>query len=84
VIEDGGNGLLVDFADVEAIAQRIEAALDDPAGMARLRQAARRTVLERYDLQRLLPRHLELLAEAAAAARTPQPAQAASLASRSK
>jgi glycosyltransferase involved in cell wall biosynthesis len=81
-IEDGVNGLLVDFADVEAIAAGIEAALDDPAGMAPLRRAARRTVVERYDLQRLLPRHLEILAEAAAVAKPVQPVQAASLSSR--
>jgi glycosyltransferase involved in cell wall biosynthesis len=67
VIEDGVNGLLVDFFSPEAIAERVEAVLDhsDPALrglphlMANIRQKARETILERYDLAKLLPQHID-------------------------
>jgi glycosyltransferase involved in cell wall biosynthesis len=51
VIQDGANGLLVDFFSPEAIAERVDEALRRPQELAPLRQAARRTVLERYDLK---------------------------------
>ena len=60
-IEDGVNGLLVDFFDSLAIARRVEEALDGGERLAPLREAARRTALERYALAKLLPRHLDLL-----------------------
>jgi glycosyltransferase involved in cell wall biosynthesis len=62
VIEDGRNGLLVDFFDVEAMAQRVADVLARPADYQGLREQARRTVLERYDLATVcLPRTLEFL-----------------------
>ena len=61
VIEEGENGLLVDFFDVEKICDRIEAILDHPDGMARLRLNARHTIQERYELSKLLPEHLDWL-----------------------
>lgn len=59
VIQDGVNGLLVDFFDLEAIATRMEEVLDHPEQMASMRRQARETVLERFDLAQLLPLHLE-------------------------
>jgi glycosyltransferase involved in cell wall biosynthesis len=50
VIEDGVNGLLVDFFDSGAMADRVVAALDNPQAMRPLREAAQRTVKERYSL----------------------------------
>jgi glycosyltransferase involved in cell wall biosynthesis len=61
VVEDGVNGLLVDFFDTQAIAARIAEALDGAADLAPLRERARQTVLARYDLAKLLPQHLQLL-----------------------
>lgn len=61
VIEDGRNGLLTDFFDTGRIADRVEEALGRPDRHAALRRAARTTILERYDLRRLLPRQLELV-----------------------
>lgn len=61
VIADGENGWLVDFLDHEALADRIEQVLCGGAEVARVRAEARRTVLERYDLARLLPRHLAMM-----------------------
>ena len=62
VLEDGVNGLLVDFFDPEAIAQQVAAVLGDPEGHRPLREQARRTVLERFDLATVcLPRTLDFL-----------------------
>lgn len=59
VIEDGVNGLLVDFFSPKKIANKIIQALDNPDKMAKIRTRARETILERYDLAKLLPQHLE-------------------------
>lgn len=57
VIEDGVNGLLVDFFDVEAWSARLIETLAHPERFMGLRAAARETVLARYDLQGVcLPR----------------------------
>ncbi len=61
VIEHGVNGLLVDFHDVEGIAEAAGAALDDSARGAALRERARASIVERYALTKLLPRHVELI-----------------------
>ncbi|MDJ0635174.1 MAG: glycosyltransferase family 4 protein [Xenococcaceae cyanobacterium MO_188.B29] len=59
VIEDGVNGLLVDFFNPQQISDRVEEALDNPDKMAEIRKTARQTILDRYDLAKLLPQHLE-------------------------
>jgi glycosyltransferase involved in cell wall biosynthesis len=59
VIEDNVNGLLVDFFDTKAIADKIEYALDNPTLMQEIRQNARETILQKYDLNKLLPQHLD-------------------------
>lgn len=75
VIEDGRNGLLVDFFDHKAVADRVEEALDDPGRMARIAEAARRTVVERFDLASVcLPAQIRLL-EDLHAGRLPPPSQ---------
>lgn len=62
VIEDGRNGLLTPFFDGPALAARVAEACADPARFRPLREQARRTVVERYDLARVcLPAHLTLL-----------------------
>jgi glycosyltransferase involved in cell wall biosynthesis len=62
VISDRKNGLLVDFFSPEALADRIVAALRNRDEMRPLRDAARRTALERYDFKRVcLPQHLRLI-----------------------
>jgi glycosyltransferase involved in cell wall biosynthesis len=67
-IEHGVNGLLVDFFDIHAIADRLEEALDKQERLAPLREAARQTIVGRYALAALLPRHLALLRHHAAIA----------------
>ena len=56
----GENGLLTDFFDPQAIARTVAQALAEPP--PGLREAARRTVVERYDLHSVcLPQWMRLL-----------------------
>lgn len=59
VVRDGVNGLLVDFFSPQEVATRVGEALDNSDRLLPLRTAARKTILEKYDLAALLPRHLE-------------------------
>jgi len=62
VIRHGENGLLVNFFEAEALARQVAAVLADPAAQQPLRRAARATVVERFDLQRVcLPQQLALV-----------------------
>jgi len=54
VLRDGENGLTVDFFAPQVLANRIEAALDQPAQMQKIREAARATAVEQFDLKRVL------------------------------
>jgi len=57
VLEDGVNGLTVDFFSHRKLANRIEEALDAPDEMRALRKAARATAVAQFDLKRrVLPR----------------------------
>jgi glycosyltransferase involved in cell wall biosynthesis len=68
VIEDGRNGLLVDFFSPEAIAARVDEALSSPHEA--LRASARHTVVARYDLQRVcLPAQRRLVEQLRGAGR---------------
>ena len=60
VIRHGENGLLVDFFDVPAWSRTLTEALAHPDRFTALRQAARQTVLDRYDLRGVcLPRMVD-------------------------
>jgi len=62
VIRDGENGYLVDFFDREALADRVSDMLVNREKQEPLRAAARRTVVERFDLaSKCLPAYLALL-----------------------
>ena len=65
VIEDNVNGLLVDFFKPQEISDRVIEALDNPEKMAKIRTKARETILETYDLAKLLPQHLQWVKDAA-------------------
>ena len=66
VITDGENGLLAEFFSVEEIAAKAVATLENPAEFKAIRAAARRTVVQRFDLASVcLPAQLALLKEAA-------------------
>ena len=51
LIEDGVNGRLVDFFDVEGWSKLLTKALARPERFTDLRRAARETIVSRYDLQ---------------------------------
>ena len=60
VIRHGENGLLVDFFDVPAWSRTLIETLAHPERFTALRQAARQTVLDRYDLKSVcLPRMVD-------------------------
>jgi glycosyltransferase involved in cell wall biosynthesis len=62
VIRDGENGYLVDFFDRDALVDRISEMLLHRDRQEPVRTAARRTVVERFDLAtRCLPAYLALL-----------------------
>jgi glycosyltransferase involved in cell wall biosynthesis len=63
IIPDGVNDILVDFFSPEQIASRVEEALDNPDRMKPIRLQARQTILAKYDLADLLPRHLKWMQE---------------------
>ena len=59
VIGECVNGLLVDFFSPEKICSRVEEVFDSPDKMSSIREKARETILRKYDLAELLPKHLE-------------------------
>jgi len=60
-IVDGRTGLLVDPADASALAHAIERLITDRALARRLGEAARREIVERYDLSTIVAREIALL-----------------------
>lgn len=62
VITHEENGLLVDFFSSQALVEAIQRACEDPAKMQVIRQRARQTVIDHYDLQSIcLPRQQILI-----------------------
>jgi glycosyltransferase involved in cell wall biosynthesis len=62
LIEDGANGVLVDFFSHEEVAERVIEALEDGRAHDSIRQAARSTIVTQYDLHtKCLPAYLRLL-----------------------
>ena len=59
IIENNVNGLLVDFFSPQQISDRVIEALDNPEAMIPIRDRARKTILDNYDLAKLLPQHLQ-------------------------
>lgn len=71
-IEDGVNGRLLPFFDVDALSQALIGACRDPAASAPLRAAARATAVERFSRARGRAAWLDVLAEQGL--RIPEPA----------
>jgi glycosyltransferase involved in cell wall biosynthesis len=62
VIDDGMNGRLVDFFDVPAWSEALIEALATPEQFRPLREAARKTIQQRYDLRsECLPQQIQLI-----------------------
>ncbi|MDR1359992.1 MAG: glycosyltransferase [Deltaproteobacteria bacterium] len=66
VVRHKRNGLLVDFFDQQGLVQALDTVLDRPGDFARLRAAARRTILSRYNLSSCLEGQTKLLLDLAA------------------
>ena len=66
MIRDGENGLLADFFDAEAIADKAVAVLNDPASYRPLGAAAEQMIAEHYSLEAVVPEMLRLYEDAAA------------------
>jgi glycosyltransferase involved in cell wall biosynthesis len=57
VLQDRRNGLAVDFFSTSDLADRVDEVLEHPTRMQKLRDAARRTAIAKFDLKtRILPR----------------------------
>lgn len=64
VIVDGVNGLLFDFFSPAELAAQVDEALSNPERIRPIREAARQTIIDRYDLRsRCLPQFLTLVDE---------------------
>jgi glycosyltransferase involved in cell wall biosynthesis len=61
VIQNGRNGLLTDFADHAALADKICTALATPADFGPLCLAARETIVKRYSVERCLTEQLVMI-----------------------
>ena len=61
VIKDGKNGLLVDFFDKKVLIEKINYALDNKETLQDIRKNARKTIVEKYDIKKLLPRQIEVM-----------------------
>jgi len=62
VICDGDNGLLVDFFDQQALVETVSQVLNNPGRFSQIRQAARISVVNRFDLETVcLPKQIKLI-----------------------
>jgi glycosyltransferase involved in cell wall biosynthesis len=60
VIEDGVNGFVIDGREPTTFADRFDAIRRDPEREIRMREAARRTILERFDEPQLLKSYADV------------------------
>ena len=75
VIQDGVNGVLTDFFNAEKLAEKVAACLDYPSFMERIKENARKTVINRYAAENMLKGRIDLMkkmTEAAARLREKQ------------
>lgn len=61
VIQDGKNGLLVDFFAPEQIAEQVNEVFNRPDRFLSIRTSARETISKHYALKKLLPQHIQWL-----------------------
>ncbi len=60
VVRDGLNGRLFEFFDIDSLVSKAIEMLDNPATYYSLRQAARKTIEDRYTLDQCLPQMLKM------------------------
>jgi glycosyltransferase involved in cell wall biosynthesis len=61
IIIDGINGIIADFSTPDKISQKLLACLDFPSFMTSVRLKARQTIIERYALEKTLPRQMDII-----------------------
>lgn len=61
VMKDNYNGLLFDFYNVDQLVEKVEYALDNKVGMQVIKENARKTVVENYDLKVLMTKQIEYM-----------------------
>ena len=66
MIRDGENGLIADFFDAEAMAEKALTVLRDPDAARPLGRAAEQMVIERYSLEAVIPEMLAMYEQTAA------------------
>jgi glycosyltransferase involved in cell wall biosynthesis len=65
MIQDGKNGLIADFFNPDALAAKAIEVLRDPAAARAMGRAAEQMIVEKYSLDAVLPRMLDLYQRAA-------------------
>lgn len=63
-IEDDINGFLFDFYSTSGQVEKIEYVLDNKDKVEPIRHAARKTIVDNYNLKDLLPKHIEFIKSA--------------------
>jgi glycosyltransferase involved in cell wall biosynthesis len=61
VVQEGQNGLLVNFFDIPGLAEKIAGVLENPTTYLPLRSNARETVLQRYEAREMLRRQMDFV-----------------------
>ena len=62
VIKHNKNGILVDFFDTNDLINAVNKVLVEPDNYEKLRQAARKTIVENYDLKKIcLPEQIKIV-----------------------
>jgi glycosyltransferase involved in cell wall biosynthesis len=68
MIQEGQNGLLADFFNVEELASKAVAVLKDPSAARALGRAAEQLITEKYSLEAVVPEMIKLYEETASRA----------------
>lgn len=61
VINDGENGLLVNFFSPKEIADAVDKLFDNPKKYQKMRQTARQTILDQYSIEQGVKQYMDLL-----------------------
>lgn len=61
VMQDGYNGILTDFYDIDALVNKVNDVLDNREKYDYLRTNARITAVKNYDLKMLLPKYIDFI-----------------------
>lgn len=61
VIQNNFNGILVDFYDIDLLVKNVNLILNNPKNYSNIRISARKTIKEKYELQKLLKEQIDFL-----------------------